>query len=450
MTGSEVWGRERILALCPDSAARVAAHEQAVTGRWASIGATDRAVWGRCQGSARTPYETVVELGGPPAYRCSCPSRRSPCKHALGLLLLWSVGGVPPAAMEAEFAKGKLPGRIDPGAGPEAKGPAESVVADPEAAARRAAARVERVSAGLDDLDLWLTDQIRGGLAGLKRVGFGHFERVAARMIDAQAPGVAAMLRAIPAELSGESWPERVLERLAALHLLIQAHRRLDRLAPELAANVRSRVGYPVTKAQVLASPGVPDCWVALGLVDTVEAHLETRRVWLFGTTTKRWAMCLSFAVPGASLDATVLPGQLVYGALHFYPGSSCRVLIADPTGVTTSLASIGSEIKAEAFAQVQQRSALLLATDPWATRLPAVVSAAPLPSNQPGRPWRLRDAQGHCVELVGLNAEPWTLLARSGGEAVRLFGEWSADGFRPLSALPDQWGSSFSVGLAA
>ena len=46
---------------------------------------------GRCGGCARAaaPRRTrsQVELSGP-AYKCSCPSRKVPCKHALALLLL--------------------------------------------------------------------------------------------------------------------------------------------------------------------------------------------------------------------------------------------------------------------------------------------------------------------------------------------------------------------------
>ena len=113
---------------------------------------------------------------------------------------------------------------------------AAPAVADPAAAAKRAATRVERVSAGLEELDRWLSDQVRGGLAGFERTGYSHVDHMAARMVDAQAPGVASLLRSIPAELTGVGWPERVLIQLASLHLLIQAHRRLDLLPPELAA----------------------------------------------------------------------------------------------------------------------------------------------------------------------------------------------------------------------
>ncbi len=443
-----VWERERIVALSQDPASTTAAQRLATPARWGSTGYSDRGLWGHCQGSGSRPYQTVVDLGTGPAYACSCPSRKVPCKHALALLLLWSVGGVVQVSVEAPFAADWLNGRHRS----TATRPASTdAVADPEAATRRAAARVERVSAGLDDLDRWLRDQIRNGLAGLDRAGYAHFDQVAARMVDAQAPGVAGMLRSVPAELATDGWPERVLERLAALHVLAEGHRQLAELPPELAANVRSRIGYPVTKAEVLGFPGVRDDWIALGSVDTVEYQLETRRVWLYGTATRRWAMWLSFAAPGMTLDTSVLPGQLVSADLHFYPGSSFRAIIGEQDDGAASI-GVGpmSLAPAETFGQVQGRLAHLLADDPWASRLPALVAASPIVPARPGGSWWLRDADGASVEVLGLAGDPWVLLARSGGQPVEIFGEWSSAGFRPLSLLPDSSGGSFCLSLVA
>lgn len=448
LAGMTVWQRERVLALAPEAPARVAAQQLATASRWSALGYTQRCLWGRCQGSAQSPYETVVDLEAGPAYACSCPSRRTPCKHALGLLLLWSAGGVPSAAAEADFAVASL--QVKQRA-PERR---STELVDPEAATRRVAERADRVAAGLADLDRWLRDQVHGGLAGLEQAGYAHLDRVAARMVDAQAPGVAGMLRAIPAELAADGWPERVLFHLAALHLLVKAHRRLDELPAELAANVRSRIGYPVTKVQVLSSPGVRDRWVALGMVDTVEYQLETRRVWLRGTRSGRWAVWLSFAAPGMGLDATVLPGQLLDGLLHFYPGSSFRALIGevDPATVEQLHSGDGAEVatvEGEDINGVRRRFAELLAADPWASRLPAVLSAIAVAPSTPAGTWRLRDSSGRCADVRGLGGDPWLLLARSGGEPIDVFGEWSGAGFRPLSVLPDQSGPFDSVLVA-
>jgi len=442
-----VWARERILALAPDAASVVPAQQLARAGRWSDTGCTERALWGRCQGSGRTPYQTVVDLGPTPAYACSCPSRKLPCKHALALLLRWSGGQVAPVPTEAGFAAEWLRARSARSlSGPETP----AAVVDPEAAARRAAARADKVNAGLDDLELWLHDQIRSGLAGVERAGYAHFDRVAARMVDAQAPGLATMLRSIPAELASDGWPARVLERLAALHLLVRAHRQLDTLPAELAANVRSRVGYPVAKAEVLAQPGVRDHWMALGSVDTVEYQLESRRVWLYGTSSGRWALWLTFAAPGAGLDNAVVPGQLLHADLHFYPGSGFRAVLGEELDATVPEPATAAALPTEDFAEVVRRFAGLLARDPWASRMPALVAAAPAAPERPAGPWRLRDAAGHCVDLLGLQGDPWPLLARAGGEPVAIFGEWTREGLRPLSVLPDRHGATFSTALAA
>ncbi|TVT18438.1 SWIM zinc finger family protein, partial [Amycolatopsis rhizosphaerae] len=87
---------EQVLALAPDAASAKAGRGQASAAKWPASGCSERAVWGECQGSGKKPYQVCVELAGP-AFRCSCPSRKFPCKHALGLLLRWSAGELVPA-----------------------------------------------------------------------------------------------------------------------------------------------------------------------------------------------------------------------------------------------------------------------------------------------------------------------------------------------------------------
>ena len=49
-----------MLALAPDAKAELAARRLANPAPWTELGATDALVWGRCQGSGRTPYEVAV------------------------------------------------------------------------------------------------------------------------------------------------------------------------------------------------------------------------------------------------------------------------------------------------------------------------------------------------------------------------------------------------------
>ncbi len=81
-----------MLALAPDAASQRAAAGLGPP-RWSGAGAAGDLVWGLCAGSAKQPYQAIVDLAGP-AYKCSCPSRKFPCKHALALLLNWSAGAV--------------------------------------------------------------------------------------------------------------------------------------------------------------------------------------------------------------------------------------------------------------------------------------------------------------------------------------------------------------------
>jgi hypothetical protein len=440
----DVWPRERVLSLAPDRASIAAATALAGTRTWLDLGVDSRGLWGSCAGGRSQLYQTVVDLSSPPAYTCSCPSRKIPCKHTLALLLQWSDGLVP-ASQPPPFAAAWLDARAAHQAQPEpatTRQPGE--LADPAAAAKRAAARAERVAAGLDELDQWLCDQIRGGIAGLERAGYAHFDTMAARMVDAQAPGIAGMLRGIPAEFASVGWPSRVLEQLGALHLLVQAHRRLAELPADLAATVRARIGYSVPKSEVLVHPGVVDHWFAVGMLDSTEYRLDTRRVWLYGAASRRWALIMSFAPPGGPLDDTVMAGSLLHARLHFYPGAGqFRALIGEQTSATAAL----TMPPAESFVDVRGRFARLVTSDPWASRMPAVINAVPV---RGAGLWRVRAPEGECCEIIDLPEEPWPLLARSGGEPIDVFGEWTHRGFRPLSVLGTDATEPFSTAVVA
>ena len=86
---------EQILALAPDASSAAAGRKLASTKGWQSLGRSPAALWGECQGSAL--YQVRVDLSDLTA-KCSCPSRKFPCKHALGLLLL---AATTPAAQPA-------------------------------------------------------------------------------------------------------------------------------------------------------------------------------------------------------------------------------------------------------------------------------------------------------------------------------------------------------------
>src|ERR1700722_16796843 len=186
--------RERVLAVAPDPAAAKAGQSQAIRVRWTGLGHDQGAVWGECKGSGATPYRCQATLADGAA-ACSCPSRKVPCKHALGLLLLLAAGEVPAASVPdwvADWltARGAPAGRAAGGGPAAGSGPA-----DPEAQRRRAASREQKVDGGVEELRRWLADVARGGLATAQAQSWLWWDQVARRMIDAQARGLAGYVR---------------------------------------------------------------------------------------------------------------------------------------------------------------------------------------------------------------------------------------------------------------
>ncbi|HEY2957711.1 MAG TPA: SWIM zinc finger family protein [Actinomycetota bacterium] len=429
---SDRWSREQVLALAPDAVSQRAAERAADPGRWSGTGCSadedGAAVWGACKGSGAKPYRACVDLSGP-AYRCTCPSRKFPCKHALALLLLWSAGGVPAAPAAADWVLEWIDERRERGARAArgVAGPRGAEPADPQAQRRRADQREHRVAAGVEELDRWLQDQVRGGLAEAHLAGYGHWETAAARLVDAQASAPAAVLRRLAAvPRSGEGWPGRLLEEYAMLRLLVVAARRLPELPDPLRQVVRSRLGFTVDREEVLAGPTVRDRWHVVGQHDSEEDRLAVRRVWLQGRD--RAALVLSFAGPGQPLDASLVVGTAVDAELAFYPGTlALRALVARRHGGATAAVPRGGSVAALLGAY-----AGALACDPWLEAWPAVLEGV-RPARDGG--WALVDPDGDAVPLHPGAGEPWRLVALSGGRPLTVAGEWSPRGLLWLTA---------------
>ncbi|MFD3456533.1 SWIM zinc finger domain-containing protein [Streptomyces sp. NPDC058691] len=434
----ERWTADQVLALAPDASSRKAGTGLAAAARWSGTGTTGTAVWGLCAGSGSKPYQTVVDTAGPGS-KCSCPSRKFPCKHAIGLLLLWSGGEVGPAAHgggRPDWVVEWLDARR---AREERKAaPATAAGGDPEAARKRAEQRARRVAAGAAELERRLTDLLAGGLAGADREGYGRWEETAARMVDAQAPGLASRVRELgTAAASGGDWPSRLLEETALLHLLARGCLGHDRLPGPLAATVRTRVGFTVDSAELLAGPTVRDHWLVLAQHDSADDRLTTRRIWLHGRDTGRPALLLSFGAAGRAPELALPVGLGVDAELAFHPGARpLRAVLGTRHGPPTPGAvppGVGVGAALESYGEA-------VADDPWLDAWPVVLAGVvPVPGDTG---WQLADTTGPDAVPVaagdgGGAGGLWRLAAVSGGRPVTVFGELGHRGFRPCTA----WG---------
>lgn len=432
---------DQILALAPDPGSAKAGQGLASRRKWLTLGRSDRAAWGECQGSARDPYRTQIDLSEP-AFRCSCPSRKFPCKHGLGLFLLlaseptsFDQGAPPPWVAEwldrRDQSERQRAAKPEPAAAPEARAKRSA------SQSKTAAAREAKVAAGVEELGRWLRDMVRQGLAGVQGRPYSFWEAMAARMVDAQAPGLARQIRAcagIPS--SGEGWQARLLERLALLHLLLEGYRRIEALPAATQADIRTAIGWTQASGARQAdsqapAAGLRDRWLVVGQRVEDEDNLRAQRTWLWGETLARPALLLAFAAPGQPLDRSLAPGTALDAELEYFPGAyPLRALIQQRHGQPEQL---GSWPGYAGLLDATAGYAAALAAVPWLERFPMLLQAVtPI---RAGEQWAVRDGAGHTLPLAPSFAHGWRLLALSGGRPLALFGEWNGATLLPLSA---------------
>ncbi|MFZ5833453.1 MAG: SWIM zinc finger family protein, partial [Planctomycetota bacterium] len=257
---------EQVVEMAPDAGSAAAGKQLMAAKNWDALGQSPEAVWGLCRGSA--VYQVKVELSSL-GYHCSCPSRKFPCKHVLGLLMLFAATPdalAPDAAPEwvGEWLARRAKRQEQKAERQEeqAKKPV-----DEKAQQRRAEKREANVADGLARLDVWMKDLVRGGLATVEAKPPSFWDDQAKRLVDAQAPGLAsrvARLGLIPR--TSHDWPARLLAEMGRIKLLLHAWQRIDSLDTLLKQDIRQILGWTVNQAELeREGEQVEDTWVVVG-----------------------------------------------------------------------------------------------------------------------------------------------------------------------------------------
>jgi hypothetical protein len=357
----------KIEEIAPDQSSLGAARKLLNARNWPSIASDDLGLlWGECQGSGSLPYRVVIsetDLG----YKCTCPSRKFPCKHALALMWMRAEGRSFGKQQRPDWVDDWLERRRGPGAqrkstsktdAAPSKGSIAAVLepeepaADPRAEARALAQRernrAEReasILAGLDELDLWIVDQLERGLASFQAVAQEHCRSAAQRLVDAKAGSLAARIEQLPATLFGlpEAWRIDVLiQKLGELHLIAEAYRRQAELPEELRADIRLVVGWAMSREALLAEPQAMRArgrWMVVATAQEVQPDkLRRSETWLArlsGDDGPSFAALMDFApVSLGSVGNTYSPGESFEAELVFYPSATpLRAIVAEQFG---------------------------------------------------------------------------------------------------------------------
>lgn len=311
-------------------------------------------------------------------------------------------------------------------------------------------AREQRVDGGVALLQRALHDLVRQGLA--RSAGDGVLDELARRLVDAQAPGLAAAV----SRLALVTDPEALLLGLGRLHLLCDAWLSLGRLDAGLQADVKAALGIATPTAKVKAEGEVVhDVWAVVGQAIEVDElrDLHTTRTWLRGLRGGRSALHLAFLGgfgPGArrafargrpgtdaqptmeDVDPNDVPlevGTRFEGKLAYWPSAAPQRALVLERGEAEPLQT--SRLPGRGgIAEAQRAWAELLAKQPFAWRTLAIFGDV--------RVVQVAEGRGQIVD--GDSALPYVtshglkLLALTGGHACDLVCEWDGRELRPLA----------------
>lgn len=218
-----------ILSHAPGPALAESGRELSGAGGFAALRRTadGRTYWAECAGSARNPYYVSADFSlseDEPVFSCSCPSRQTPCKHALGLLYELLAG--------REFDVDEEPAYVERA---RAKRLAEKERADARlerARRQNAAARERRLARqleGLDKAEKFSNELVRDGLRTVSELPAQSFERLAVEMGNCDLPGARDAFermarldrRMCQGEAEERACAPELLRTLAALRIMI-------------------------------------------------------------------------------------------------------------------------------------------------------------------------------------------------------------------------------------
>ncbi|MCS3797723.1 SWIM zinc finger domain-containing protein [Niastella sp. OAS944] len=405
---------EQVLALAPDESSKKSGKELSNPGKWVSKGVNELALWGECQGSGSKPYQTQVDVVNM-AFKCSCPSRKFPCKHGIGLLLLY-------ARNKSDFTVNEMPAWVSEwitkrNERQEKQAVQKEKPVDEAAQAKRRQAREQKVGDGIEEVLQWIKDIIRNGIISMPEKGSGWFENMARRMVDAQAPGLAGMIRNLgEINFYRDGWQTEFMDQLLRLYLVTTGFKNNDNLPALLQQDLRTWIGFTQNQEELKEQPGITDTWLVLGKQVTEDDNLTVERNWLYGIKSDQYALVLQFLVRGQGAQLALTPGLFVEAELVFYPSvAPLRAIIKKQINTEQVQQYKGFA----SWQQVVEAEAAFSSVLPFRSERPFIIEQV-----KPvfyDHQWWLQDSNNAMMSIRTGFKHIWKLLSLSGGDALNM-----------------------------
>ncbi|MCP4442294.1 MAG: hypothetical protein GY810_25580 [Aureispira sp.] len=433
------WTAEKVAALAPNASTERRGKTLAQPSKWTKLGTNGAAIWGECRGTGSLPYLPQIDLTGP-AFKCTCPARKVPCKHVLGLFFLYvdkhDFGTDNPPEWVSVWLSKRQPNKIEEAP----KKTIEELEKAKNAKAKRWEKRLLLMASGIDELELWLKDLVRQGLANVSASDPVFWSSIAAKMMDAQLPRVSTILKEAGALVEEHpNWIEIVSSKMGELYLVVEAFKHREQLSESMQDELFNMLGRLTKKADVLEhQPKHLDKWLVIGQKEGIDIEGRTyRRTWLHGTTSHKNALVLDYAFGNTGFQQQYVVGTLLKGKLAYYPSNfGQRAVLGD-----FQVEALSPDLQLKSFLSVEdllEHYAQCLNVSPWLSQFPALIENV-IPYIQKDEHYLLVDQEQRVLPLKSVRAQAiYKMLAISGGQPITVFGEWLGQEFEPLSILVD------------
>lgn len=417
---------EQILTLAPDESSKKSGKELANPAKWVSKGVNEVALWGECQGSGSKPYQTQIDIANI-AFKCSCPSRKFPCKHGLGLLLFYN-------RQKNSFTDSNAPAWVTDWLNKrtekqEKQAEKKDKPVDEVSQAKRQQSRHLKVNDGIEELTTWLKDIIRNGILTMPEKGNLFYENMARRMVDAQAPGLAGMVRMLgEINFFAEGWSTIFMDRLLQLYLVMEGYKNSQALNELLQQDIKTAIGFTLNQDELKEQQGIRDNWLVLAKkMNDVDA-VTTERNWLYGTQSNQYALVLQFIVRGQGAQHTLTPGMFIQAELVFFPSTSpLRAIIKQQTATN----AISKFEKFNTWQQVIEAETAVNSRLPFRNERPYIIKQ--LKPVEYNKQWWLQDSNNNMMQYKNEQKTIWKLLSLGGGEPLDMIVIGKEEQFEPV-----------------
>lgn len=313
---------DQLESLAPDNASVKAAQKVYSKTSW-QVSKSERAVWTQIKGSGKKPYFTRMDLEQT-AFKCSCPSRKFPCKHGLSLVLFLSNTDFDSITVEEEpdWVKEWIDKRRKTS---EKKASKPKKEVDPVKQAKNKDNKWKNAVKSIEYLEMWLHDFVKNGMIDLQSKSNKYYDNLMQRMVDFKLSGINTFIRPLrDINFSEINWQEKVLKQIHLLNLIVKTIKNHENLDSDFKKELALLLGWNLKKEALLQAKDteiIDDVWYVVNVIINEEENLTSRKVYLYGITSNRFLYVLDFAYMGRGFIDAYAKGRKLQAKIAVYPG---------------------------------------------------------------------------------------------------------------------------------